>query len=1123
MGVPAFYRWLSEKYPKIVADVVEQRCKVVDNIAIPIDLQEPNPNGVEYDNLYVDMNGLIHPCSHPEDRDAPATEEEMYANITKYVDRLFAVVRPRRLLYLAIDGVAPRAKMNQQRSRRFRAAQEVRERDAILHDVVAEMASVGIEVPAKTSSWDSNVITPGTEFMHNLSTYIWFYILERINSNPSWRKIKVIFSDASVPGEGEHKIMEFIRAQRTQPGFDPNQSHILHGLDADLIMLALATHEARFSILREEVVFGRRDKEPGTFAQKLLDERTGSSAAGASSVNAMDEWVFSKRLQVLDVAVLREYLASEFSLLSLDRSLPFPFDFERAVDDFVFMCFFVGNDFLPHLPSLDIRDGALDFLIETYKTVLPALGDFLTSPGGEVNLPQVDILLSRVSEIESEVFVRRQRSEGDQSRRAPARKPSGGTEDARVKIEEERSKMNADAAKELKKSLLGKRRPSEPADDTDAPADADDEDATMEDEEEEELEKAVRVVVKAMPTFEELQSTKAEIERRIKDKQHVKIEGNKSKVKDQVKFHESGYKERYYSDDFKRRDVEEGGGLARMCETYVQGLCWVLKYYYAGCPSWQWYYPFHYAPFASDLVNVDAFDVEFELSQPFNPTMQLLAVLPSDSAHALPGPCKWLMLEPESPIYDLYDQDVPLDPNGKHLPWLWVLLLPFIDETRIISAFDACEGSLSEEDRARNAFGCPLMLFHRDSSLAVHVAQELEYGCRQMLGEGALEFSGEQGGGIAGKLSRVDLRWFSPLERAIDCPYTEIKFSGNIARNQAMSLEFALLPSLKTHESRLLEGVVPPKPKLGLSDIGLNKFPRLNKKFNIVDMVLNRKNSNSIYDTSIKGGSLAQSMQQSGGYRASGLQQNPMAYAPAGGYSQRLPAPVAGYPQHGYGAAYPPRSQQQFAQPMSGYGSSGYAGSHLPAQFAQPYAQQSYGYAAPPMPLRQYEQFSYQYQDRAAPQSSVPSSYGQPFYGQPPNYGQQPSYAQAPSFGSAPGYSGMRPGEYRPQTYAPTAYPAQVRDRHSSQLAFVYSLLCSRTSSQRLRSRALPPVTLSQRESRCSGCRQWPPWKRCARSYCRACPTRRPLRRESPPPRTQSQSLWPTIPRKIRAGGSDEC
>ena len=78
MGVPAFFKWLSTKYPKIIVDCIEQRPGWSAGERIPVDTSQPNPNAIEFDNLYLDMNGIIHPASHPEDRPPPQTEDDMY-------------------------------------------------------------------------------------------------------------------------------------------------------------------------------------------------------------------------------------------------------------------------------------------------------------------------------------------------------------------------------------------------------------------------------------------------------------------------------------------------------------------------------------------------------------------------------------------------------------------------------------------------------------------------------------------------------------------------------------------------------------------------------------------------------------------------------------------------------------------------------------------------------------------------------------------------------------------------------------------------------------------------------------------------------------------------------------
>merc|ERR1719210_3067804 len=354
--------------------------------------------------MYLDMNGIIHPCCHPEDGPAPEDEEHMYENIFLYLDRLFRIVRPKKLVFMAIDGVAPRAKMNQQRARLFRAAQEREEMERENQKLRADWEAEGRTLPNKASGkfFDSNVITPGTNFLHKMSEAMRYYIHDRATNDPLWQKLKfrVILSDANIPSEGEHKLMDYIRRQRAQPDYDPNIRHLLYGADADLIMLGLATHEAHFSIIREVVM-------PKTEKKCTLCGGSGHVASECTGEEQeVEEMGVQKPFQILSIPVLRQYLALQFGVLK-DRMPPhLPYDLERCIDDFVFMCFFVGNDFLPHLPSLNIKDGSIDQMISLYIEILPNLDQYSTD-AGYCNLPEVEQFLEFLGGIEDQVFKNR--------------------------------------------------------------------------------------------------------------------------------------------------------------------------------------------------------------------------------------------------------------------------------------------------------------------------------------------------------------------------------------------------------------------------------------------------------------------------------------------------------------------------------------------------------------------------------------------------------------------------------------------------------------------------------------------------------------------------------------------
>ena len=393
MGVPKFFRWLTERFPQINRRISEGR------------------RADEYvDNFYLDMNGIIHTCTHGDGiKPGEMLDEELATQrIFEYTERLIRIAKPRKVCYLAIDGVAPRAKMNQQRSRRYRAPREAAQ-------LLAQQERQGI-APPEEPPFDSNCITPGTEFLCALGERYKEWIAHKLATDPAWKDgPTIVFSGAEVIGEGEHKIMDFIRRGRASGEFDDETRHCMYGLDADLIMLGLVTHAPKFCLLRERQRF-----QKGRLAPRKRGGRGAPTPAPTGVIDAADlsrQEEDNRDFIFLEVEMLRYLLAgtlrpriSSFAAApdvsaaaaAADAANADLFDDERLVDDFVFMCMLVGNDFLPGLPHLDVADGALNLMLRTYTEMLPSNG-YLTDKR-TLNMAAFERFVSAISSHEPIVF-----------------------------------------------------------------------------------------------------------------------------------------------------------------------------------------------------------------------------------------------------------------------------------------------------------------------------------------------------------------------------------------------------------------------------------------------------------------------------------------------------------------------------------------------------------------------------------------------------------------------------------------------------------------------------------------------------------------------------------------------
>ncbi|KAI9041135.1 5'-3' exoribonuclease 2 [Aspergillus affinis] len=762
MGVPALFRWLSNKYPKIISPVIEELPHEVDGAEVSVDTTRPNPNGEEMDNLYLDMNGIVHPCTHPEGKPPPANEQEMMLEIFKYTNRVVNMVRPRKLLMIAMDGVAPRAKMNEQRGRRFRSAREYKENSKKKEDLQKLLAKqqgkkisdevIKEQVIQKT--WDSNVITPGTPFMDILAASLRYWIAYKLNTDPSWEKMKIIISDATVPGEGEHKIMEFVRSQRASPEHNPNTRHVMYGLDADLIMLGLATHEPHFRILREDVF--HQESKPQTCglcgqAGHKAEKCVGRAMKDNGELDEKQNETRPKPFIWLHVSVLRDYLTVELHV----PQQPFPFDLERALDDWIFMCFFVGNDFLRQLPCLDVRENGVDTLIAIWRDNIPVMGGYLTEDGN-LALQRAQIILQALAKQEDVIFRRRKQMEerkvANERRRKEQERARNderalmwsrsssvhgspnnnrsrrrGIGQAAPTVEELIKPSRGFLSKETREmthSMLTNREAVYRANLENKSAPVFKSRLTKGTQGELAAEEASNATISSEQTFpsalgkrkadtaEEKELTEPGTLRTassvVLPVSHVKYKADET-LEDTVKLWEPGYADRYYEQKFGV-DPADHEFRHKVARAYAEGLAWVLLYYFQGCPSWNWYYPYHYAPFAADFVDIGGMEITFDTGKPFKPFELLMGVLPASSKHALPEAFHDLMTDPNSEIIDFYPEDFALDLNGKKFVWQGVILLPFIDEKRLLAAMEKRYPLLTEDERSRNTHGQEVLL-----------------------------------------------------------------------------------------------------------------------------------------------------------------------------------------------------------------------------------------------------------------------------------------------------------------------------------------------------------------------------------------------------------------------------
>jgi len=311
MGIPAYFSSIIKRYPSII-----KKYNTTNHI----------------NHLFMDCNSIIYDCFHnlskeTETKSQNEFEKLLINNVIDKLDYYLNIIGGSVVNFLAFDGVAPVAKMDQQKTRRYKSKYE---KAYFLYNETGNRIQ-----------WDTSAITPGTIFMKKLE--------RSLEKHYSAKKNVII--EFSNPGEGEHKIFDYIRDKIQLQG-----STVIYGLDSDLIMLSLQNlHFCESLYLYREM---------------------------PEFISSIDKSLIPNDMYMVDIMDFKKYLSFYLN----DEVIPKTNDdVNKRISDYIFICFLLGNDFLPHFPTVNLRRNGMDFILESYVFAVGKTGDYIINDAGDIN------------------------------------------------------------------------------------------------------------------------------------------------------------------------------------------------------------------------------------------------------------------------------------------------------------------------------------------------------------------------------------------------------------------------------------------------------------------------------------------------------------------------------------------------------------------------------------------------------------------------------------------------------------------------------------------------------------------------------------------------------------------